>query len=112
MDLLACAYLLLNIILIISGSVIYPNFIFNKACKMGLTPPVPFSFFRTQSIEFWIYIDKKSKIKEFGELRKYISIPKYLGLVNAIIGIFFLVYYWDTIQNVSYQYFNERWLFN
>ena len=111
MDMFAIIYLILNLILIVIGSVTYPSFIFNKACKLGLNPPTPFNLFRTQSVGFWIFIDEKSKIEEYQELRKYVIIPKWIGVVNFVTGAVLLVYYWDDAQRFIYLYFKERWLF-
>jgi len=112
MDMFVIIYLILNLIFIVVGSVFYPYFIFNKACKLGLNPPTPFNLFRTQSVAFWIFIDEKSKIAEYQKLRKYIIIPKLIGVVNFIIGAILLVYYWNDAKRLIYPYFKERWLFN
>lgn len=112
MDVFAIIYLILNLILIVVGSVAYPFFIFNKACKLGLNPPAPFNLFRTQSVAFWIFIDEKSKIEEYQELRKYVIIPKWIGVVNFVTGAVLLVYYWADVQRLIYHYFKERWLFH
>ena len=74
--------------------------------------PTPFNLFRTQSVGFWIFIGEKSKIAKYQELRKYVIIPTWIGVVNFVTGAVLLVYYWDDVQRFIYHYFKERWLFH
>jgi len=109
MEFFAIIYLVINLIIVSVGSISYPVIVFNKASKLGLNPPTPFNLVR--GVGFWAFIDNHSKKEEYQSLRPYLQIPKYIGVINLILGTFLLVCYWEVVKDFIYSYYNKRSLF-
>jgi len=109
MELFAITYLVINLIVVSLGSISYPAIVFNKASKLGLNPPAPFNLVRGTG--FWAFIDNHSKKEEYKSLRPYLQIPKFIGVINLILGTFLLAYYWEFVKDFIYTYYKERSLF-